>query len=89
MSGEAPLAYVVVVRSWFDRVNGNSYFGGEVIAVADNTRTAIPFQYGHGEITYRYAATVALGLPTSAISYANSRTIEVPVSRQRDAKVSA
>ena len=89
MAGEDRLAYVIVIRSWFDRVNGNSYFGGEVLAVDANERTVIPFQYGHGDLTYRYAAEVALGLSAGDITYANSRTVEVRVARQRDAKISA
>lgn len=87
MAGEDRLSYVIVIRSWFDRVNGNTYFGGEVLTVDTNARTVIPFQYGHGDLTYRYAAEVALGLSAGEITYANSRTIEVRVSRQRDAKL--
>ena len=87
MSGETPLAYVIVIRTWFDRINGNSYFGGEVINVRDNTRTVIPFQYGHGDLTFRYAAEQVLGAMPGSVNYRNSRLSEIRVSRQRDAKL--
>ena len=43
---------------WFDKINGNSYFAGEVI-VNYGLKTAkvfiIPFQYGYGD-QFRYEA---------------------------------
>jgi hypothetical protein len=87
MSGESPLTYVLVIRTWFDRINGNSYFGGEVIDARDNTRTVIPFQYGHGDLAFRYAAEQILGVPGGSVNYRNSRVSEIRVSRKRDAKL--
>lgn len=49
-------------KEWFDKVNGNSYFSGEVIVNAGkNTERTIklPFQYGYGDF-YRYQAFEAV-----------------------------
>jgi len=38
--------------TWFDKINGNSYFAGEVIinyGKPDQRRYVMPFQYGYGE----------------------------------------
>lgn len=43
-------------KEWFDRVNGNSYFAGEVVvnySIEGEERFKMPFQYGHGD-SYRY-----------------------------------
>lgn len=45
-------------KEWFDKVNGNSYFSGEVVVNAGKkteTIIKIPFQYGYGE-QYRHEA---------------------------------
>lgn len=60
------VSYVVNVRSWFDRVNGNSYFGGDVVNVATGEVFPIPFQYGRGNAAYLYAASVAAGVDALA-----------------------
>lgn len=58
----APLvAYVLVVGEYFDRVNGNSYFGGGVIATVTGEIVLIRFQYGRGELAYLHAASEAIG----------------------------
>ena len=39
------------VLTWFDSVNGNSYFAGEIILnykLADDTILYMPYQYGYG-----------------------------------------
>lgn len=39
-------------RSWFDKINGNSYFSGELIInydQRDEKRFFMPFQYGYGD----------------------------------------
>jgi hypothetical protein len=39
-------------KSWFDRVNGNSYFSGWVIlnyGLKDEIRLKMPFEYGYGD----------------------------------------
>ena len=49
-------------KEWFDKVNGNSYFAGEVIVNAGKkteTIVKIPFQYGYGD-HYRYEAFEAV-----------------------------
>lgn len=42
----------VQVKEWFDKINGNSYFGG-IVTVNYGRKTAktilIPFQYGYGD----------------------------------------
>nr|DAI89555.1 MAG TPA: hypothetical protein [Caudoviricetes sp.] len=45
-------------KEWFDKVNGNSYFAGEIIVNAgkkNETIIKLPFQYGYGD-HYRYIA---------------------------------
>ncbi len=56
------VAYVLVVGEYFDRVNGNSYFGGGVIATVTGYAALIRFQYGRGELAYLHAASEAIGL---------------------------
>lgn len=49
-------------KEWFDKVNGNSYFAGEVIVNAgkkNETTIKLPFQYGYGE-QYRHEAFKAI-----------------------------
>jgi len=49
-------------KEWFDKVNGNSYFAGEVIVNAGKQtekRLILPFQYGYGDF-YRYQAFEAV-----------------------------
>jgi len=52
----------VQVKEWFDKVNGNSYFGG-IVTVNFGRKTAkqfpIPFQYGYGD-SFRYKAVEVL-----------------------------
>ncbi len=55
------VAYVLVVGEYFDRVNGNSYFGGGVIATVTGEIALIRFQYGRGELAYLHAASEAIG----------------------------
>jgi DNA-binding transcriptional regulator PaaX len=48
----------ILAREWFDKINGNSYFAGEIYI--DNKEVAqMPFQYGFGE-QYRYEAVTQL-----------------------------
>jgi len=49
-------------KEWFDKVNGNSYFSGEVIVNAgkkNETTIKLPFQYGYGD-HYRHEAFKAI-----------------------------
>ena len=39
-------------RSWFDKVNGNSYFSGQIVinyGLENEKRFFMPFQYGYGD----------------------------------------
>lgn len=39
-------------RSWFDKVNGNSYFSGQIVinyGLEDKKCLFMPFQYGYGD----------------------------------------
>lgn len=56
--------YVVCVRAWFDKVNGNSYFTARIWG-GDEIKT-IPFTYGHGDGTYLEYACMELGLARDA-----------------------
>lgn len=83
------MLFVVNVRRWFDRVNGNSYFGGDVVNVATGEVCPIPFQYGRGDAMYLYAASVAAGvdpLQWDEIEPGRVLLFTVEVARQRDAK---
>jgi len=48
----------IQAKEWFDKINGNSYFAGEVI-INFGTKTGqsfnMPFQYGYGN-SYEYKA---------------------------------
>ena len=52
--------YTLVVRRWFDKANGNSYYSMRVIG--QDKDFIVPFTYGHSESTYRYHACEALGI---------------------------
>ena len=81
--------FVVNVRRWFDRVNGNSYFGGDVVNVSTGEVCSIPFQYGRGDAAYLYAASVAAGvdpLVWDDIEPGRVVLFVTEVSRQRDAR---
>lgn len=39
-------------RSWFDKINGNSYFSGQIVinyGLENEKRFFMPFQYGYGD----------------------------------------
>lgn len=81
--------FVVNVRRWVDRVNGNSYFGGDVVNVSTGEVCSIPFQYGRGDATYLYAASVARGIdPLVWDEIGPGRVVlfVTEVARQRDAR---
>lgn len=43
-------------KEWFDKLNGNSYFAGEVVTDYGTTKQKVykmPFQYGYGD-AFRY-----------------------------------
>ena len=40
------------VKEWFDKINGNSYFAGEIVidyGMKTEKTILLPFQYGYGE----------------------------------------
>ena len=57
---ETESQYTLVVRRWFDKVNGNSYYSMRIIGKGQDI--TVPFSYGHSESTYRYHACEALGI---------------------------
>ena len=88
MSAPAVL-FVVNVRRWFDRVNGNSYFAGDVVNVSTGEVCPIPFTYGRGDATYLYAASVASGVGALAwddLPRASVVLFVTEVARKRDCK---
>jgi hypothetical protein len=80
------IKYVIVVRSYFDKEHGNSYFGGRVIDTDSGEFRQIPFQYGRGDDEYMRAAADSLGLTTYDVTHQNSCVEEVRVSTMREAK---
>jgi len=42
------IRYIVKIKSWFDRQNGNSYFSGRVYDLNMKLLHIMPFQYGYG-----------------------------------------
>ena len=53
----------VNAKEWFDKVNGNSYFSGEIVVnyQMKNEQTFImPFQYGYGEMYLQIARDVLM-----------------------------
>lgn len=53
--------YVLIIGEHRDTVNGNSYFGGRIIATVTGEIAPIRYQYGRGELAYLHAAGVTLG----------------------------
>jgi len=42
----------ITAYEWFDKINGNSYFAGEVVinfGLSDSRAFKMPFQYGYGD----------------------------------------
>ena len=53
------IEYIVVIKEWFDKVNGNSYFSGQITATSDKDFCIrLPFQYGYGDQGYYTAREV-------------------------------
>ena len=40
--------YIVEIKSWFDKINGNSYFSGRIYDSYMRLLHVMPFQYGYG-----------------------------------------
>jgi len=53
------IKYIVVIKEWFDKVNGNSYFSGQIESIKDKDfLIKLPFQYGYGDQGYYTAREV-------------------------------
>ena len=51
----------VNVKEWFDKVNGNSYFAGEIVldyGTKEEKTLTMPFQYGYGDFYLQEASAV-------------------------------
>lgn len=64
----------IQAKEWFDRVNGNSYFAGEItvnFGLKDEQRFVMPFQYGYGDSYLQNAKSILLkkGLIDTISSY--------------------
>lgn len=65
----------VICKEWFDKINGNSYFAGEVIVNRGRKNEItinIPFQYGYGD-QYRYKAFEAVKKELNCFKSLDSR----------------
>ena len=47
-NSERDKEYIVEIRIWFDKVNGNSYFSARIYDLRMNLLKVVPFQYGYG-----------------------------------------
>jgi hypothetical protein len=90
---------VVIARRWFDRTYGNSYYTARVVVDGETVAT-VPFDYGHGDLTYLAAAIKAAraagveGLPDEVRGFLDVRDMrqagwtvtvdEAAVTRRRD-----
>lgn len=53
------IEYIVVIKEWFDKVNGNSYFSGQITSISNRDFCIrLPFQYGYGDQGYYTAREV-------------------------------
>ena len=42
------IEYIAEIKTWFDRINGNSYFSARITDLNDKVISVLPFQYGYG-----------------------------------------
>ncbi len=78
--------YVLCVRSYWDKPNGNSYFSMRIIGT-DGTDKIVGMSYGHGDTTYLHRASEILGLDWNGMDWEERRatfSLDVAeVSRQK------
>lgn len=74
--------YVVIVRTWFDKNNGNTYYSMRVVE-PNGDDFILPYAYGHGYATFIHSARIALGLPEGDDS-ASYLVDETKVARRKD-----
>lgn len=53
--------YTLIVRTWFEKSGGNSYYTIRVVK-PNHDDLIVTFAYGHGFSTFIHSARVALGL---------------------------
>lgn len=79
--------YVLCVRSYWDKPNGNSYFSMRIIGT-DGTDKIVGMSYGHGDTTYLHRASEILGLDWNGMDWEQRRatfSLDVAeVARQKD-----
>lgn len=77
--------YVLAVRRYYDRVNGNSYFSMRIMG--NDRDVIVPMEYGHGDLTYKMRACKELGIEWDW-DWEQSRELftieETVVTRQKD-----
>lgn len=78
--------YIIIVRDWFDTVNGNSYFSLRVIDTVNGNQAVVPMTYGRGFDTFVRAAEDALrGIDPNTVVRSEQALIDlVEVTRMRD-----
>tara|TARA_S200000501_G_scaffold189862_1_gene178664 strand:+ start:554 stop:832 length:279 start_codon:yes stop_codon:yes gene_type:complete len=53
------IKYIIVIKEWHDKINGNSYFSGQIESTTDKLfKIKLPFQYGYGDQGYYEAIKV-------------------------------
>lgn len=81
-----PSTYVLAVRRYYDRVNGNSYFSMRIIG--NGVDIICPMEYGHGDLTYKMRACKELGIDWAVLDWEERRPLftveETVVTRQKD-----
>lgn len=79
--------YVLAVRRYYDKINGNSYFSMRIMG--EGVDIICPMEYGHGDLTYKMRACKELGVDWVASAYgveqpATFTIDETVVTRQKD-----
>ena len=74
--------YTVIVRTWFDKKGGNTYYSMRVVE-PNGDDFILPYAYGHGYATFIHSARIALGLPEGDDS-ARYVVDETKVARRKD-----
>lgn len=76
--------YILAVRRYFDKANGNSYFSMRIMG--NGADIVSPMEYGHGDLTYKVKAAKLLGIEWE-LGHETSRLFtveETVVTRQKD-----
>ena len=65
----------IQAKTWFDKVNGNSYFAGIVtvnFGMSDEKQFKMPFQYGYGDQYIYEAFTLLIDAGLIPVDWKNS-----------------